>query len=88
MPVAVYGHSLGCAIVGGYVYRGPVAALRGNYFYGDYCSGRIWRLVAKAGNQTPVQVAVAPHSITSFGQDDAGNLYVVTTSGTIYKIGL
>ncbi len=52
MPVAVYGHSLGCAVVGGYVYRGPVAGLRGNYFYGDDCSGRIWRLVAKAGNQT------------------------------------
>ncbi len=92
MPVAVYAHgagdSVGCAVVGGYVYRGPVAALRGNYFYGDFCSGRIWRLVAKPGNQIPVQVAVTASNITSFGTDDAGNEYVVTTSGTIYRIGL
>ena len=92
MPVAVYAHgsgdSIGCAVAGGYVYRGPVAALRGNYFFGDYCSGRIWRLTARSGNQTAVQVAVAPGSITSFGTDDAGNEYVVLSSGKIYRIGL
>lgn len=88
MPVAVYGHNLGCAVVGGYVYRGPVAALRGNYFYGDDCSGRIWRLVAKPGNQTGVQVADTSLSISSFGVDDANNEYVVSLSGSIYRIGL
>ena len=85
MPVAVYAHgsgdSIGCAVTGGYVYRGPVAGLRGNYFFGDYCSGRIWRLVAKPGNQTGVQVADTGLSITSFGVDDAGNEYVVSLSG-------
>ena len=88
MPVAVYGHGLGCVVIGGYVYRGPVAGLRANYFYGDNCSGRIWRLVAKAGNQTGVQVADTSLSISSFGTDDAGNEYVVSLGGTIYKIGL
>ena len=42
LPVAVYGHTLGCAIIGGYVYRGPIALLRGAYLFGDACSGRIW----------------------------------------------
>jgi hypothetical protein len=88
MPVAVYGHGLGCVVVGGYVYRGPVAALRGNYFYGDDCSGRIWRLIAKPGNQTGVQVADTGLAISSFGVDDSNNEYVVSLSGTIYKIGL
>jgi len=92
MPVAVYAHgsneSVGCAVTGGYVYRGPVAALRGNYFFGDYCTGRIWRLVAKSGNQTPVQVADTSLNITSFGTDDAGNEYVVSAAGRIYRIGL
>jgi glucose/arabinose dehydrogenase len=88
MPVAVYAHDVGCAVVGGYVYRGPLAALRGNYFFGDYCSGRIWRLVARAGNQTAVQVADTSLSITSFGQDDEGNLYVVSSAGNIYRMGL
>ncbi|MGH2512084.1 MAG: PQQ-dependent sugar dehydrogenase, partial [Candidatus Limnocylindrales bacterium] len=92
MPVAVYAHgsgdSIGCAVTGGYVYRGPIAALRGTYFFGDYCSGRIWRLVAKAGNQTAVQVADTALNITSFGTDDAGNEYVVAASGRIYRIGL
>lgn len=86
MPVAVYDHSFGCAIVGGYVYRGPVAALRGNYFYGDYCSGRIWRLVAKPGSQAPAQVIDTALNITAFAQDDAGNLYVVS-AGSLYRIG-
>jgi len=92
MPVAVYAHgsgdSVGCAVIGGYVYRGSVAGLRGNYFYGDECSGRIWRLVAKAGNQTGVQVADTSLSISSFGLDDSNNEYVVSLGGSIYRIGL
>ena len=91
MPVAVYAHgageSIGCAITGGYVYRGPVAGLRDNYFFGDYCSGRIWRLVARAGNQAPVQVADTSLNISSFALDDAANLYVLSAAGSIYKIG-
>ncbi len=87
MPVAVYDHSLGCAVIGGYVYRGPVAGLRGNYFFSDNCSGRIWRLEAKAGNQTPVQVLDTGLHPNAFAVDDAGNMYVVT-SGGLYKIGL
>jgi hypothetical protein len=64
------------------------SAALGNYFFGDYCSGRIWRLVARAGNQAAIQVADTSLSITSFGQDDEGNLYVVSSAGNIYRIGL
>ena len=49
--------------------------------------GRIWRLVAKAGNQTPVLVLDTGYNVNAFGQDDAGNIYVVT-SGKLFKIGL
>ncbi len=88
MPVAVYDHSLGCAVVGGYVYRGSLAAMRGNYFYSDNCSGRIWRLLAIPGNQTPVQVADTSLSVSSFGLDDSNNEYVVSLNGSIYRMGL
>ena len=91
MPVAVYAHgagdSIGCAVMGGYVYRGPVVGLRGNYFFSDNCSGRIWRLAAKAGNQTPVQVLDTGLHPNAFAVDDAGNMYVVSGGG-LYKIGL
>jgi len=74
-------------VMGGYVYRGPVVGLRGNYFFSDNCTGRIWRLAAKAGNQTPVQVLDTGLHPNAFAVDDAGNMYVVTGGG-LYKIGL
>ncbi|MGC1374936.1 MAG: PQQ-dependent sugar dehydrogenase, partial [Anaerolineales bacterium] len=55
-PVAVYNHgandSIGCAVTGGYVYRGSAFPdLAGVYFYGDYCSGKLWELYKNASNQ-------------------------------------
>ena len=51
MPIAVYGHSLGCSVTGGYVYRGiDYPGLAGGYIFGDYCSGRIWGLDAAGPN--------------------------------------
>jgi glucose/arabinose dehydrogenase len=77
-PIAVYSHALGCAVTGGYVYRGAAyPALRGAYLFGDYCSGRIWSLTAAGPSvQTPRLLLSSGRSIASFGEDEAGELYV------------
>jgi hypothetical protein len=88
-PVAEYGHSLGCAVVGGYVYRGSVSPrLAGKYLFSDDCSGRIWMLdAAKVGTQTPVQLANTGKAISSFGQGDDGELYLLDLSaGELFHI--
>jgi len=86
-PVAEYSHSFGCSVTGGYVYRGPGnAAMQGIYFYGDYCSGRIWGLQNAGGWQTQ-QLTQPSINISTFGEDEAGNLYVASYSGgAIYQI--
>jgi glucose/arabinose dehydrogenase len=91
-PMLVYGHAQGdCAIVGGYVYRGTdpsLAHLRGAYVFGDYCSGRIWASAARDGTRTELLDSSA--TIVAFGEDAAGELYVVhypaTGSGTLYRL--
>ncbi len=85
-PVAEYSHTFGCAVTGGYVYRGPGSpSMQGMYFYGDYCSGRIWGLENGGTGWQTQQVAQAAINISSFGEDQAGNLYVADlTSGTIF----
>jgi glucose/arabinose dehydrogenase len=89
-PIVVYSHSGGhCSITGGYVYRGSaVPAARSRYFYGDYCSGTIWSLRAVNGKlrgvrREPFKVP----SLSSFGQDAAGELYATSLDGTIYRLG-
>ena len=86
-PVAEYSHALGCAVTGGYVYRGMQSpALAGAYFFGDYCSGRIWGLWHLGPNQWHMaEIADTAINIASFGEDVAGELYVVG-SGAIYHI--
>jgi glucose/arabinose dehydrogenase len=88
MPIAVYGHSLGCSVTGGYVYRGSAYPdLVGAYLFGDYCSGRIWGLDAAGPNaQTPVLLSDTATLISSFGEDQAGNLYLVDHAGDIWLI--
>jgi glucose/arabinose dehydrogenase len=90
-PVLDYPHAEGaCSVTGGYVYRGAVASLRGTYFYGDYCSGfvRSFRFVnGEATEQMEWMLLNAgPHSITSFGEDAQGEVYVTTQPGTLLKI--
>jgi len=83
-PVAEYAHEKGrCSITGGYVYRGTrLPALQGAYLYGDYCSGEIFSLVS--GMQ---QVLLSTElQISSFGQDQEGELYVVGHGGSIHRI--
>lgn len=84
LPVAEYPHESGrCSITGGYVYRGEqVPSLHGAYIFGDYCSGEIMGLVDK-------RVTVLLSSglqVSSFGEDETGELYVVDHGGGIYRM--
>jgi len=85
----------GCAVVGGYVYRGDKHyTLYGSYIFGDYCSNQIWVLRKnKKGNLTLKNIKAElkensqsfPITISSFGQDNLGEIYVVDYMGVIYK---
>ena len=89
MPIVEYSHSFGCSVTGGYVYRGVAfPKLTGGYFFGDFCSGTIWAISATAASPASrVVVLESGLNISSFGQDDAGELYVVDhTGGHIYRI--
>jgi glucose/arabinose dehydrogenase len=78
-PVLDYSHAFGCAIIGGYVYRGRVPSfLTGQYLYGDYCSGTIWRTSASGSNGGPwtsTSMLSTGANISSFGQSESGRLY-------------
>jgi hypothetical protein len=79
LPVAEYSHSGGgCSITGGYVYRGDMyPGARGLYIYGDWCSQIIYGLSRDdAGEWRNAQIGRAPFGNTTFGQDEAGELYV------------
>ncbi|MBP6471724.1 MAG: PQQ-dependent sugar dehydrogenase [Chloroflexi bacterium] len=89
LPVIDYRHEQGrCSITGGYVYRGSqFPTLGGVYFFGDYCSGEIWGMTAGENGRFSAQVLYrSPSRIASFGEDAAGELYVVDISGGIYQI--
>ena len=92
MPVATYDHGTdNCTVIGGYVYRGTTqSALLGKYLYADYCSGNVWMLDAAAAlageNSHPTRVGNAGTGISSFVQDEAGELYLATQGGRIISI--
>ena len=88
LPVAEYDHSEGCSITGGIVYRGSeFKGMRGIYLYGDYCSGRIWGLRRSGGFWKNAPLLDTKMSISTFGEDEVGNIYVADYStGKIYKI--
>lgn len=89
LSVAEYSHSDGCSVTGGYVYRGQAhPQLTGAYIFGDYCSGRIWTLYRPAGGQwVKTQAIQSPVQISSFGEDEAGELYVTGLSdGRVYRV--
>jgi len=87
-PVHAYNHSLGCSVTGGFVYRGKaVPSARGRYFYGDYCTGRIWSLKIADGRATDVkQESQRLPDLSSFGEDVRGELYAVTLSGKLFRL--
>ncbi len=88
LPVAEYSHSTGdgCSITGGYVYRGSMPEWNGIYLYGDYCTGYVWGLILSNGVWQNQRLFEAGVTITSFGQDEAGELYLASDNGTIYNL--
>jgi uncharacterized repeat protein (TIGR03806 family) len=90
-PVAEYGRALGESITGGYVYRGSQpSALVGRYLFADFGSGRIWAWIPNASNpssRAPTQLLQTTLNISSFGQGNDGELYVIDyATGTLQRI--
>ena len=88
-PIAEYSHSEGgCSVTGGYIYRGSMPEWNGIYLYGDYCTGYIWGLIRSAdGASWQNQLLFQTNQrITAFGQDEAGELYLIADSGEIFKL--
>ena len=92
LPVTAYEHGQGdCTVVGGYVYRGEAyPEMQGRYVYGDYCSGRFWGLDAamaiSGGSAEPVDLLQAGILLSSFGEDEDGELYAVDLGGAIHRL--
>jgi glucose/arabinose dehydrogenase len=87
-PIAEYSHEDGCSVTGGYVYRGEMLpGLRGWYLFGDWCSGIIWTTRPDdAGNWHTAWLMNTGKMISSFGEDEAGELYVVDYTGSILSL--
>ncbi|MCC6667099.1 MAG: PQQ-dependent sugar dehydrogenase [Polyangiaceae bacterium] len=86
-PVHEYSHSAGCSITGGYVYRGnAIPCLKGWYLYGDYCTGTMWGLRVVGGvAQNNTALNITQGNLSSFGEDQNGELYV-TSGGQLKRI--
>lgn len=97
-PVYVYKHGSGdkegVSVTGGYVYRGPIQELQGRYIFADYQNPRIWSFEMKNGNPSDFKdhtKELQPKGgriqlISTFAEDNAGNVYIVDHTGPIYRI--
>jgi glucose/arabinose dehydrogenase len=83
LPIHDYGRADGGTVIGGYVYRGTsIPQLAGSYVFGDFLSGKIWALTeAQPNNWQRTDLLSTGFSISSFGQDQAGELYVLNYGG-------
>ncbi len=96
LPIHTYTHAQGCSVTGGYVYRGSaIPALRGTYFFADYCAGTVWSFRYTGGAvteftnrsaQLAVGIASPINNVSSFGEDARGELYIVDHDGDIFRI--
>jgi len=91
-PVVEYSHASGCSITGGTVYRGSIPALRGLYFYADFCSARIWTYQRSTGQVVERTSALRPpggstiDSIVAISENAVGELFLVDLGGEIFQI--
>lgn len=87
-PVFEYDHSQGCSVTGGYVYRGQtLPEWQGVYFFGDYCSGNVWGLLRKGDSfEGRLLFPLKNIAIPAFGQDEAGEVYMVLMNGIIMRL--
>jgi hypothetical protein len=89
LPVVQYDHDDGCSVTGGYVYQGSaIPGLRGTYFYADFCRGwvRSFRFVDGTVTDQREWPSLEAPNISSFGLDAAGELYLVSAGGSVYRI--
>jgi len=91
LPILVYDHSVGCSVTGGYLYRGSKNPnLNGLYLYGDFCSGLIWGAQEDGlGGWNTTVLLDTNFSISTFGEDESGEIYFAhlsATDGTIYQV--
>lgn len=88
MPIAAYDHGQGCSVTGGYVYRGTASPiLIGRYLFADYCSGRLFELRETNPNLwTTRELAQTGLTISSFGEDQNRELYIVHHGGSIHRV--
>ena len=86
-PVHQFDHAGGrCVITSGVVYRGSVTALRGKFLFGDFCTGTLWTI--PAGTRADPAVTTLPFkapNVSSFGVDGLGEVYVVSTGGSVWR---
>jgi glucose/arabinose dehydrogenase len=87
-PIAEYTHEFGCSVTGGYVYRGRAVRKQawGRYFYGDYCSGRVWSLARRDGEVSRRGHPFLVPGLTSFAEDAGGELYLLSSDGSIRRL--
>ena len=87
LPAAEYSHSSGgCSVTGGVVYRGSMTEWNGIYFYGDYCSGYVWGLILSEGQWLSQILFETNLRITSFGQDESGEIFFASDAGGVYVL--
>jgi glucose/arabinose dehydrogenase len=87
IPIWEYDHSLGCSVTGGVVYRGSLPDWQGIYLYGDFCSGYVWGLLMDSDGSWQNQLLFETNAnITSFGEDQTGEVYLVNRSGILYRL--
>jgi glucose/arabinose dehydrogenase len=88
-PAVTYDHSQGCSVTGGYTYRGhAIPEIVGRYFYADYCNGwlRSFRYVNGIAAEQRTWDVGSIGSVTSFGEDADGELYILTGGGKLLRI--
>ena len=93
LPAIQFSHSRGCAVIGGYAYRGKdMPALAGNYLYADFCTGKIWGAERGKDDAWSSRLLLdSDYMITSFGEDDEGELYIThrdKEDGAVYRLVL
>jgi glucose/arabinose dehydrogenase len=88
-PAYEYANDGACSVTGGYVVRDPkLASLYGRYLYGDFCEGELHSFTAEPGRPARDDRALGlrVEQLSSFGEDSAGHLYVVSLAGPLYRI--
>jgi len=88
LPITELDRANARSITGGYIYRGQQRTeLWGSYIFGDFSTGIIWALTEdQEGNWVRQEILRTPHSISSFGEDENGELYVLDYLGTLYQL--